>query len=145
MVGLLVLEQVRRTGFRAVDDALRIGSNAFGHRLLVRFRPDTGALEPQSGPTQFGRNRDNWGRWFGTQNSNPLWHYVLPDHYLARNPAFAAEQTLVQLLTPANFAQVQPYLQPLPRDYPVRVKCATLAWHTLVAALDNTHVPVATE
>ena len=31
------------------------------------------------------------------------------------------------------------------RDYPVRVKCATLAWHTLVAALDNTHVPVATE
>ncbi|MFM9031927.1 MAG: PVC-type heme-binding CxxCH protein, partial [Opitutaceae bacterium] len=67
-----------------------------------RFRPDTGELEPQSGPTQFGRNRDDWGRWFGTQNSNPLWHYVLPDHYLARNPAFAAEQTLVQLLTPAN-------------------------------------------
>jgi putative membrane-bound dehydrogenase-like protein len=67
-----------------------------------RFRPDTGELEPQSGPTQYGRNRDNWGRWFGTQNSNPLWHYVLPDHYLARNPAFAAEQTLVQLLTPAN-------------------------------------------
>ena len=67
-----------------------------------RFRPDTGALEPQSGPTQFGRNRDNWGRWFGTQNSNPLWHYVLPDQYLARNPGFAAEQTLVQLLAPAN-------------------------------------------
>lgn len=67
-----------------------------------RFRPDTGDLEPQSGPTQFGRNRDNWGRWFGTQNSNPLWHYVLPDHYLARNPAFAADQTLVQLLTPSN-------------------------------------------
>ena len=67
-----------------------------------RFRPDTGALEPQSGPTQFGRNRDNWGRWFGTQNSNPLWHYVLPDQSLARNPGFAAEQTLAQLLTPAN-------------------------------------------
>lgn len=31
------------------------------------------------------------------------------------------------------------------RDYPVRVKCATLAWHTLVAALDNSHIPVATE
>jgi nitrogen fixation NifU-like protein len=31
------------------------------------------------------------------------------------------------------------------RDYPVRVKCATLPWHTLVAALDNSHIPVATE
>jgi nitrogen fixation NifU-like protein len=25
------------------------------------------------------------------------------------------------------------------RDYPMRVKCATLAWHTLQAALDDTH------
>lgn len=31
------------------------------------------------------------------------------------------------------------------RDYPVRVKCATLAWHTLAAALDNSHMPVVTE
>jgi len=31
------------------------------------------------------------------------------------------------------------------RDYPVRVKCATLAWHTLAAALDNGHMPVVTE
>jgi len=23
------------------------------------------------------------------------------------------------------------------RDYPVRVKCATLAWHTMLAALEN--------
>lgn len=31
------------------------------------------------------------------------------------------------------------------RDYPVRVKCATLAWHTLAAALDNSHMSVVTE
>jgi nitrogen fixation NifU-like protein len=31
------------------------------------------------------------------------------------------------------------------REYPVRVKCATLAWHTLRAALDNRHGTVATE
>jgi len=66
-----------------------------------RIRPDTGELEPQSGPTQFGRNRDNWGRWFGTQNSRPLWHYVLPDHYLRRNPYVASEETLI-LLTALN-------------------------------------------
>ena len=85
----------------------RLKSVRTGQDVLVgsrdfRFRPDTGELEPQSGPTQFGRNRDNWGRWFGTQNSNPLWHYVLPDHYLRRNPHFGAAQTLVQLLTPPN-------------------------------------------
>jgi nitrogen fixation NifU-like protein len=31
------------------------------------------------------------------------------------------------------------------RDYPVRVKCATLPWHTLVAALDGVDRPVKTE
>ncbi len=31
------------------------------------------------------------------------------------------------------------------REYPVRVKCATLAWHTLKAALDNSGTPVSTE
>lgn len=85
----------------------RLKSTRTGKEITVgsrdfRFRPDTGELEPQSGPTQFGRNRDNWGRWFGTQNANPLWHYVLPDHYLQRNPHFGAAQTLVQLLTPSS-------------------------------------------
>ncbi len=31
------------------------------------------------------------------------------------------------------------------RDYPVRVKCATLCWHTLRAALENAKETVATE
>jgi len=31
------------------------------------------------------------------------------------------------------------------RDYPNRVKCATLAWHTLNAALDGKNEPVTTE
>jgi nitrogen fixation NifU-like protein len=30
-------------------------------------------------------------------------------------------------------------------QYPVRVKCATLAWHTLIAALNNAPTPVSTE
>ena len=71
--------------------ATLIGSRDF------RIRPDTGEIEAQSGPTQFGRNRDEWGHWFGTQNSHPLWHYVLPDHYLLRNPHLAAPEGRVQL------------------------------------------------
>ncbi len=31
------------------------------------------------------------------------------------------------------------------REYPSRVKCATLAWHTVQAALRNAPVPVSTE
>lgn len=31
------------------------------------------------------------------------------------------------------------------REYPVRVKCATLAWHTLISALDGDQDPVSTE
>jgi nitrogen fixation NifU-like protein len=31
------------------------------------------------------------------------------------------------------------------REYPVRVKCATLAWHTLKAAMDNDEGAVTTE
>ncbi|MDF1756231.1 MAG: HEAT repeat domain-containing protein [Verrucomicrobiales bacterium] len=70
---------------------VKIGSRDF------RFRPDTGEVEAQSGPTQFGRNRDDWGNWFGTQNSRPLWHYVLPDHYLSRNPHYASPEGRVLL------------------------------------------------
>ena len=31
------------------------------------------------------------------------------------------------------------------REFPARVKCATLAWHTLQAALTDKHTPVSTE
>ena len=31
------------------------------------------------------------------------------------------------------------------REYPVRVKCATLAWHTMLAALQEKTAPVTTE
>jgi putative membrane-bound dehydrogenase-like protein len=80
----------------------RLGREVFVGGRDYRFKPDTGELEATNGPTQFGRNRDNRGHWFGTQNSNPLWHYVLPEHYLQRNPHFGAAQTVVQLLTPQN-------------------------------------------
>jgi putative membrane-bound dehydrogenase-like protein len=79
----------------------RAGDVLVGSRDF-RFRPDTGELEPQSGPSQFGRNRDDWGHWFGTQNSRPLWHYVLADHYLRRNPHVAAPDPTRQVVVPLN-------------------------------------------
>jgi putative heme-binding domain-containing protein len=52
----------------------------------LKIRPDEGLLDPTSGNTQFGRERDDWENWFGGNNSNPIWHYVLDDYYLRRNP-----------------------------------------------------------
>lgn len=67
-----------------------------------RFRPDKNTLDPQSGPSQFGRVRDDWGNWFGVQNSFPIWHYVLPDHYMRRNPLVASPDPRKQLRLPPN-------------------------------------------
>lgn len=51
-----------------------------------RLRPDTGEFEATTGQTQYGRCTTDWGDWFGGNNSNPLWHFALDDHYLRRNP-----------------------------------------------------------
>tara|TARA_R110002049_G_scaffold4601_6_gene32859 strand:- start:34591 stop:39018 length:4428 start_codon:yes stop_codon:yes gene_type:complete len=77
-------------------NAVALGSRDFS------FDPDSGQLFPQSGPTQFGRNRDDWGNWFGSVNSYPLWHFVMEDHYVRRNPLFAAPDSRQQLLMPRN-------------------------------------------
>jgi nitrogen fixation NifU-like protein len=31
------------------------------------------------------------------------------------------------------------------KQYPMRVKCATLSWHTLISAIDNTQEEINTE
>lgn len=76
---------------RLTGEKIDLGSRDF------RFKPDTGEFDPQSGPSQFGRARDDWGHWFGVQNSFPLWHYVLQDHYLRRNPHIIPPDPIHQL------------------------------------------------
>ncbi len=84
------------TKLRTRTGEVLVGSRDF------RLRPETGELEPQSGPSQFGRNRDDWGHWFGTQNIRPLWHYVLDDHYLRRNPHNAAPDPTKLVVVPLS-------------------------------------------
>jgi len=69
--------------------------NLRGHDL--RFNPDDGSMDLQPGATQFGRHRDDWGNWFGNDNSRWLWHYFLPEQYLARNPHLAVSSLMKQL------------------------------------------------
>jgi len=51
-----------------------------------RFHPQSGVIEPAAGISQMGRVRDDFGNWFGNDNSTLLWHYPLPEHYGRRNP-----------------------------------------------------------
>ncbi len=69
--------------------ALRTGKITPIHGQDFRFRPDTGEFEAESGQTQYGRHRDDWGRWFGNNNSNWAWHYVLSRSQVRRNPYYA--------------------------------------------------------
>ncbi len=71
-----------------------VGSHDF------RFDPDSGEVWIESGPSQFGRNRDPFGHWFGTQNANPLWHWVIADRYLARNPYVPAGSAIRHVVGP---------------------------------------------
>ncbi len=60
-----------------------------------RFNPSTGTIELVTGLTQQGRVRDDWGRWFGCDNSNALFQYPHEMRYLVRNPnAPAPPQTV---------------------------------------------------
>jgi putative membrane-bound dehydrogenase-like protein len=89
----------------------KIGSRDFSFFMYPGPRPGIDFLRAESGPSQFGRNRDDAGNWFGTQNSRALWHYVLPDHYLKRNPHVPAPDPTHLIVTPLN-APVYPVSPP---------------------------------
>ena len=55
----------------------------------LRIRPDTGELQAVTGQTQHGRCRDDWGNWWGANNSTPMIQFVMDDHYMRRNPFVA--------------------------------------------------------
>lgn len=65
----------------ASDQPFELGDRDF------RIRPDTGEIEAATGRTQQGRVRDDFGNWFGCNNSALCFHYPLADHYVRRNPA----------------------------------------------------------
>lgn len=80
-----------------------------------RIRPDEGRIEPQAGQSQFGRHRDDWGNWFGNNNSNPMWHYALDDHYISRNPHVAPPDGRVMVSQTPGAAPIYPRSRTLER------------------------------
>ena len=68
-----------------------------------RFRPDDGRFEAESGATQYGRHRDDWGRWFG--NNNPTWAWQAsscPNPTSAGTPTSPAPRPEAERLEPAT-------------------------------------------
>ncbi len=77
-------------------------------RRDFRIAPDDGGIEQLMGNSQFGRSRDDWGNWFGSNNSNPLWHYALEERYLRRNPHLVPPNAIVTLGASPGAARVFP-------------------------------------
>jgi putative membrane-bound dehydrogenase-like protein len=80
-----------------------------------RLQPDTLAFEPVSGLTQQGRVRDDWGNWFGCNNSHLIWHFPLPDHYLRRNPHVTTPTARADITTGETAHRVFPVSETLER------------------------------
>jgi putative membrane-bound dehydrogenase-like protein len=71
-----------------------------------RINPDDGRMELQTGESQYGRSRDDWGNWFGSQNTHPIWHYALDEHYLQRNRQLIPPNAVVIVPTGPELPEV---------------------------------------
>jgi putative membrane-bound dehydrogenase-like protein len=87
---------------------VKTGEHVGANGRDFRIRPDQGALDPQAGPTQYGRNPDDWDNWFGCSNSNPMYQFVLADHYLRRNKHVPAADGRVDVSEQPGGAEVFP-------------------------------------
>jgi putative membrane-bound dehydrogenase-like protein len=102
------------------DSGGQIESIKSGERVAINFRdfridPDRGLLDPEIGQTQFLRERDDWGNWFGNANSEPMWQFVLEDRYLRRNKNISAPNPRRDVSVAPGAAPVFPTSRTLPR------------------------------
>lgn len=64
--------------------SVRLPQNASGRS--VRFRPDKFLLEELASRCQFGHAFNQWGHWFGCNNSDQGYQEIIAQRYLTRNP-----------------------------------------------------------
>lgn len=123
-------QQHRVNGLRfGLDNWLYVGNGDSGGKVRslktgevvetrgrdLRIQPDLGLIETVSGSTQFGIERDDWGNWFGGNNSNPMWQYVLDQRYLDRNPYVVPPDARVMVSELPGNAPVYPISRTLGR------------------------------
>jgi putative heme-binding domain-containing protein len=74
----------------------------------LKIFPNTGELELVSGRTQFIRSRDDWGNWFGNDNSRPMYHYPIEERYIRRVPTLKISDNTQQMFDPPIAPPVYP-------------------------------------
>lgn len=97
----------------AADTSGSVRSEITGKEVALsgrdcRIRPDTGEIEPVNGVSQYGREKDNVGHWFGNENWAPIWHYLVPDRYVGRNPYVPSPPPWVAMTDEIRFPRVYP-------------------------------------
>ena len=80
-----------------------------------RFDPVTRVLEPVGGLSQQGRARDDWGRWFGCDNTRALLYFPYEEAYFRRNPHIPAPGATVVPLGTMDLRQLFPGSRTLER------------------------------
>ncbi|MEI8213774.1 MAG: neutral/alkaline non-lysosomal ceramidase N-terminal domain-containing protein [Planctomycetota bacterium] len=76
----------------------------------ISLDPDTATMRLETGVTQYIRATDDWGNWFGNENSLPMFHYVYPQRWMERVQAFPRRR--YQLMTdPPSIPPVFPISQ----------------------------------
>jgi putative membrane-bound dehydrogenase-like protein len=80
-----------------------------------RMHPNTGEFETASGLSQQGRVRDDWGNWFGCDNSNLVWHYPMAEYYARRNPHASPPSSRVAVADEPDANQLYPISRTLMR------------------------------
>lgn len=88
---------------------IRLPKNANGRN--VRFKPDTYQLEMLSGETQFGQTFDEFGHHILTSNAHHLFHEVIADRYLRRNPALLVADATQSMPDHGDACEIYPITQ----------------------------------
>ena len=86
--------------------AVRLPQNANGRS--IRFRPDRTKLEMLSSRCQFGQTFDQWGHWFGCNNSNQGYQELIANRYFERNPNLLVSDAVQSMSDHLDAAEVFP-------------------------------------
>ena len=87
---------------------MRTGETVNASGQDVQIWPDSGRLAAISGRTQYIRSRNDWGDWFGNDNSRPMYHFPIENRYLRRNKAVSFSENKQQLFDPPVAPPVYP-------------------------------------
>ena len=92
--------------FPGSPEAQKLPKNANG--LSIRFMPDKKWIETLSYQTQFGHAFDQWGNWFGCNNSNQGYHEVIANRYFQRNKNLVISKSIQHMSDHLNAPEVFP-------------------------------------